>query len=122
MTKVIPVFRVFDRKKTIEFYIDWLGFSIDWEHAPTNSPFYLQLSLRGVKLDLSEHHGECSPGARISIVDFEDLFAYHQLLTDKQYPYMKPGLERVDWDPETLSMTVIDPFFNRIIFTQKTRP
>jgi hypothetical protein len=25
-TKVIPVLRIFDYKKAIEFYIDWLGF------------------------------------------------------------------------------------------------
>jgi Glyoxalase superfamily protein len=30
-TQVIPVLRIFDYKKTIEFYIEWLGFVIDWE-------------------------------------------------------------------------------------------
>ncbi|MEP7229033.1 MAG: glyoxalase superfamily protein [Ginsengibacter sp.] len=30
--KVIPILRIFDHKKAIEFYIDWLGFKIDWEH------------------------------------------------------------------------------------------
>ncbi len=31
--KVIPILRIFDYKKTIEFYIDWLGFKINWEHT-----------------------------------------------------------------------------------------
>lgn len=31
--KVIPVLRIFDYKKAIEFYVDWLEFKIDWEHT-----------------------------------------------------------------------------------------
>jgi len=26
--KVIPIFRIFDYQKTIEFYVDWLGFML----------------------------------------------------------------------------------------------
>lgn len=119
MAQIIPVFRAFDGQKTIEFYVDWLGFKIEWEHHPENSPFYMQLSMHGVRLDISAHHGECSPGGRISIVDFPDLKVYHKELLAKNYPYMKPGLERVEWSPDTLEMTVIDPFYNRIIFNEK---
>ena len=28
----IPVLRIFDETKAREFYIDFLGFSLDWEH------------------------------------------------------------------------------------------
>ena len=28
---VIPVLRIYDIDKTKDFYIDWLGFGIDWE-------------------------------------------------------------------------------------------
>ena len=117
-TTIIPVFRVFDYAKTIEFYVDWLGFTIDWEYRPEGLPFYMQVSLRGAAIELSEHHGECSPGARVSFRDFEGLADWHQLLNDKGYKYMHPGLERVEWKPDTLEMTVIDPFSNRIIFNE----
>ncbi len=30
--KVIPVLRIFDYKNAIEFYVDWLGLTINWEH------------------------------------------------------------------------------------------
>ena len=44
-TKVVPVLRIFDYAKTIEFYVDWLGFTIDWEHCfGDNSPLYMQVS------------------------------------------------------------------------------
>jgi len=118
MAIVIPVFRVFNYPKTIEFYVDWLGFTLNWQYKPEGSPFYLQASFRGATIDLSEHHGECSPGGKISIQGMEDLEAWHRLLLDKNYPYMKPGLERVPWKENTLSVTVIDPFFNRIIFNE----
>jgi hypothetical protein len=121
MAQIIPVFRVFDYDKAISFYIDWLGFKINWEHKPHGSPFYIQISMGDMKLDLSEHYGECSPGAKISIVDFEGLREYHRELSSKHYPYMKPGLEKSDREPGILTMTVIDPFFNRIVFSGKER-
>lgn len=31
--KAIPILRIFDYKKAIEFYVDWLGFKIVWEHT-----------------------------------------------------------------------------------------
>ncbi len=57
VTKVIPILRIFDYKRAIEFYIDWLGFKIDWEDKPANAPVYLQVSLHDIELHLSEHHG-----------------------------------------------------------------
>lgn len=37
--KVIPILRIFDEAKAREFYIDWLGFSVDWEHRfNSNTP------------------------------------------------------------------------------------
>jgi len=105
-----PIFRIFDYKKTIEFYRDWLGFKIDWEDKPSNSPIYMQVSLQGIVLHLSEHHGDCSPGARILIEDFEGLEDYHKALLEKKYQYMNPGIGKTPWNPETLCMEVIDPF------------
>lgn len=119
MATITPVFRVFDYEKTLEFYIGWLGCKIEWEHRPEGAPFYMRLSIQDVHFDLSEHHGECSPGGRFTIADFKGLEAYHRQLLDKKYPYMRPGLEKVEWDPTTLEMTVIDPFYNRILFNEK---
>lgn len=70
MATAIPIFRIFDYQKAIEFFIDWLGFTIDWKHNPDDTPIYLQISLNGIVLHLSEHHGDCSPGARIHIEGF----------------------------------------------------
>jgi catechol 2,3-dioxygenase-like lactoylglutathione lyase family enzyme len=116
---IIPVLRVFDYAKIIEFYVDWLGAKIEWEHKPEGSPFYMQISIRGLRINLSQHHGECSPGALVLIEDFENLTDYHKTLTDKKYTFMKPGLQQVEWDPGTITLRVIDPFYNTIEFSEK---
>ncbi len=65
---VIPVLRMYDIAKTREFYLDWLGFGIDWEHRyGENFPLYMQVSKDGIKLHLTEHHGDCTPGSKVFI-------------------------------------------------------
>ena len=34
LQKNIPILRIFDVSKAKEFYIDWLGFKINFEHPP----------------------------------------------------------------------------------------
>ncbi|MHA4896286.1 glyoxalase superfamily protein [Pedobacter sp. PWIIR3] len=116
MATINPIFRIFDYDKAIEFYITWLGFEIDWEHRPHDSPIYLQISLDNIILHLTEHHGDCTPGARAFIDNFENLKAYHSVLLEKAYKFNRPGLENVPWNPEVWSMEVIDPFGNRLSF------
>jgi catechol 2,3-dioxygenase-like lactoylglutathione lyase family enzyme len=33
--RVVPILRIFDVAKTREFYVDYLGFSVDFEHGST---------------------------------------------------------------------------------------
>lgn len=114
---IIPVLRIFDIAKTKEFYIDWLGFTIDWEHRfGENFPLYMQVSKDNIRLHLTEHHGDCCPGTKVFIDFAGQLSDYHASLTAKDYRYMKPGLEKAPW--EALTMTVIDPFGNRLLFSQ----
>ena len=43
--RVIPVLRIFDVTKAREFYLDYLGMSVDWEHRfEGTAPLYLQVS------------------------------------------------------------------------------
>ncbi|MEV4126817.1 glyoxalase superfamily protein [Nocardia sp. NPDC049707] len=54
----IPVLRIFDSAKAYEFYCDYLGFTVDWEHRfGVNFPLYAQLSRSSATVHLSEHHG-----------------------------------------------------------------
>ncbi len=116
MATIIPIFRIFDYDKALEFYVNWLGFKIDWEDNPDNAPMYMQVSLDGIFLHLTEHHGDCCPGARSYTDNFDGLTLYHEQLLKKDYKFNRPGLEKTPWNPDTLCMDVIDPFGNRLSF------
>lgn len=116
MASITPIFRVFNYDKVIEFYVDWLGFKIDWEDRQPNWPIYLQVSLGDIQLHLSEHHGDCTPGARAFINDFDNLKDYHQRLLDKNYTFNRPGIHTATWNNEFYTMEAIDPFGNRLTF------
>jgi hypothetical protein len=118
MATVIPILRIFDYPKTLEFYVDWLGFQIDWEDIQDNAPIYMQISKDDIVLHLSEHYGDCSPGARVYIDNFTRLIEYHQHLTDKDYKYMRPGIGPAPWNNNIMYMEVLDPFGNRLTFTR----
>ncbi|MEM6436951.1 MAG: glyoxalase superfamily protein, partial [Cyanobacteria bacterium P01_D01_bin.115] len=32
LAKTTPILRIFDEAKAKEFYVDFLGFQVDWEH------------------------------------------------------------------------------------------
>lgn len=119
MATVKPILRIFDYDKAIAFYIDWLGFRIDWQYGGDEIPVYMQLSLGDIVLHLSEHHGDGSPGVSIFIDDFRDLAAYHKKLSDKNYKYNRPGIDAPFYDPNAWEMSAIDPFGNRLIFVER---
>lgn len=113
----IPILRIFDEAKAKEFYLGFLGFRIDWEHrfAP-GLPLYCQVSRSGLRLHLSEHHGDASPGSTV-FVWMEGIEAFHAELTGKRYPYSRPGIDEGGPGGPTLEMP--DPFGNRIRFCEK---
>jgi catechol 2,3-dioxygenase-like lactoylglutathione lyase family enzyme len=111
-----PIFRIFDVAKAKEFYLDFLGFTLEWEHRfGTQSPVYMQVSHAGFVLHLSEHYGDACPGST-TFVRVQGLAAYHAQLLAKRYPYLRPGIERSDRG--SLCVTVVDPFGNRIRFDE----
>jgi catechol 2,3-dioxygenase-like lactoylglutathione lyase family enzyme len=109
-----PVLRIFDEAKARQFYVDYLGFAVDFEHrfAP-DAPIYLGVSLGACKLHLSEHHGDGAPGARLR-VPIDELEAYHAALVAKRYKYYRPGLQDQEWG--TREMAVEDGFGNKLVF------
>ena len=114
--QVVPILRIFDVAKAREFYLGFLGFTVDWEHRfEPELPLYMQVSLGTLILHLSEHHGDGCPGSTV-FVRVRGLAAYHAELIAKRYSYMRPGLER--GEDGSLSVHVIDPFGNRLRFDE----
>jgi len=111
-----PIFRIFDEAKAKEFYLDFLGFSLDWEHRfGENFPIYASVSRAGMVLHLSAHHGDASPGSN-AFVRMNGVRDYQRELAAKDYTYMKPGIEEEAWG---LVMEVTDPFSNHIRFCEQ---
>ncbi len=105
-----------DEAKAREFYVGFLGFSIDWEHRfADDAPLYMQISRDGCVIHLSEHYGDCVPGGALRI-GTDDVDQMNRELLDKQYKYARPGVTHTPW--HTREMTVKDPFGNRLVFSQ----
>lgn len=113
MKAPIPVLRSFDEAKAREFYVDFLGFTVDWEHRfAEGMPLYMQISRGGCVLHLSEHHGDCAPGARVR-VETPDLDKYLEGLRASGYANCRPGrAERQPWGLREIDLA--DPFGNRL--------
>ena len=110
-----PVLRIFDEVKAKEFYVDFLGFTVDWEHRfEEGLPLYVQISKDDCVLHLSEHHGDCCPGSAMRI-ETNELEAFQKELVAKQYKNARPGIEKKPWGSN--EMSVSDPFGNRLTFT-----
>lgn len=114
--ETIPILRIFSVDKAKEFYLDFLGFSLDWEHRfAEDLPLYMQVSRGTLRLHLTEHHGDACPGATV-FVRMRGIEALHRELAAKAYRYLRPGMERAPWGARVMEVT--DPFGNRIRFNE----
>src|SRR2546422_8057132 len=108
--QTIPVLRIFDEAKARKFYVDYLGFAVDWEHRfGDNFPLYMQISRAGCTLHLSEHYGDACPGST-AFVRIEGIDELHAELAAKQYKFLRPCIEIAPWNAKV--METIDPFGN----------
>lgn len=114
-SNITPILRSFDEAKAREFYVDFLGFNIDWEHRfEPDLPLYMQVSRAGCVLHISEHHGDCNPGGAMRI-QVDDVDAFQQELIAKKYKHARPGVCDTPWGSR--DMTITDPFGNKLTFT-----
>jgi hypothetical protein len=110
-----PILRIFDEEKAKEYYVDFLGFKIDWEHRFEESlPLYCQISRGHLVLHLSGHHADSSPGSGV-FVRMKGLKEFNAELLAKNYKHAKPGIVQQPWG---LEMKITDPFNNSIRFSE----
>ncbi|MBJ3777475.1 glyoxalase superfamily protein [Acuticoccus mangrovi] len=117
MAAVTPILRIFDTEKAREFYIDFLGFEVVFEHRYGEEfPLYMGIRREGVDLHLSEHHGDAAPGAHVRIA-VTGLADWTVRLRAANYRYARPGEPRATpWG--TTEITITDPFANRLTFVE----
>lgn len=112
----IPILRIFDVDKAMEFYSGFLGFNVEWEHRfDERAPVYMQVTRGGCTLHLSQHHGDCCPGSTV-FLRVRGLENFHREITAKEYGFLRPGIETTFHNSRC--MEVIDPFGNRLRFDE----
>ena len=115
LISAVPILRIFSEQKAREFYLDFLGFSLDWEHRfEEGMPLYAQVRRGELVLHLSEHYGDATPGSTV-FIPTEDIDALHRELEAKAYKYARPGVEDLPWGRQ---MQIADPFGNRLRFCE----
>lgn len=110
-----PILRSFDEAKTKEFYLDFLGFQLEFEHRfEPETPLYMGVRKGDCVIHLSEHFGDGVPGSALRI-PVDDVTAYMDELRAKNYRHARPGVPELrEWG--TRDITICDPAGNRLNF------
>lgn len=113
---VIPQFRITDAEGSMPFYIEGLGFEIDWEHRfEPGFPVFMQLTREGQTIFLTEHAGDCQVGGAAYFV-VPDVDACYQQFSARGVIATEPP-EDTPWG--TREMVVTDPDGNRLRFANQ---
>jgi catechol 2,3-dioxygenase-like lactoylglutathione lyase family enzyme len=115
MNHAVPVLRIGDFDEAKAFYVNWLGFSVDWEFRfGDDFPVYAQVARDGITLHLTQHAGDCAFGG-LAHIEVDDLDALWQTW-DATRPATLPRPQRMPWN--ALALRIPDPFGNRLSFQQ----
>jgi len=111
--RVVPQLRMTDWARTRAFYVDGLGFTVDWEHRfEPGFPVFAQLTRDGLSLFLTEHEGDCQPGGAAYLV-VDDVDALYREISGRGITPAEPP-DNTPW--QTREMAVVDPDGNRLRF------
>jgi len=107
------VFFVKDAGRSLRFYTEQLGFSVDWKDSNEDPPYVFQVSLFGFELILNQtgERTETRAGSGRVFIGLED----DQIVPVRKHIAEK-GIEteRVDWGRPTL--VIRDPDQNELFF------
>jgi catechol 2,3-dioxygenase-like lactoylglutathione lyase family enzyme len=112
--KAIPTFRITNYRKALDFYCDFLGCSMDWEHRfGPEDPVYMQVSKYGLVLHLSENNRFQTGG--VVFVTTTAIDEYAKELNGRR-SNMPVTVSDTPW--QTRQMEIEDPFGNLLRFNE----
>ena len=116
----IPVLRMFDEAKARAFYLDYLGFEVDWESRffPT-APLYMQIHLGAAILHLNGHAKAEAPISEVNIPVL-GLQNFCDYLIAKEADYPKPIAVDPRYQGRNTDLNLYDPFDNYLVFCSQT--
>ena len=113
---VIPQLRITRAADSLPFYVQGLGFTVDWQHQfEPNFPLFLQQTRQGQTIFLTEHTGDCKVGAAVYFVvpDVDECF----------HLFSATGIKPTEAPQDTAwgsrEMVVTDPDGNRLRFATR---
>ena len=110
---VIPQLRITEVEPSEHFYIDGLGFALDWEHRfEPGFPLFMQLTREGQMIFLSQHSGDCEPGGAVYFI-VQDA---QRCLAEIKAKGIQPANDIGDTPWGTREFLLIDPDGNRLHF------
>lgn len=111
MQAVIPALRIGDYERAKGFYLDGLGFSLDWEHRfEPGFPVFVQITREGMTIYLTQHRGDCAPGGLVHFF-VDDVDALHAEFVGRGVPIDQPPGDNL---PGIRDMQIIDPDGNKL--------
>lgn len=118
MGQAIPVLKIEDEDLARSFYVDSLGFKVDWDwrHEP-DLPIYMGLSRDGWVIHLTEHAEDCDPGGAVYFIA-DNITEFLQELK-RNNPGMENELVEQPWGQTELML--LDPFQNKLRFATPTK-
>src|SRR5262245_17476077 len=115
--RVIPALRITHYQRAKEFYLEHLGFTLEWEHRfEPGFPVFMSIFRDGMQLYLTEHEGDCKVGGLVHFV-IADVDAWNAEFEGR-------GVRATDPPNNDLgfrNMTVTDPDGNQLRFMEPTK-
>ncbi|WP_422769291.1 glyoxalase superfamily protein [Plantactinospora sp. WMMC1484] len=127
-SNTIPVLRIFAVAPALEFYVDFLGFTLDFggPNAGPGTAYYGQVSRHDTTLHLAETAYDAGQGATVFLwIDGIDELRERLNQRRTEVPVWGPAVwtpevEQAQWDGRVL--TVADPFGNHLRFSEPQDP
>jgi catechol 2,3-dioxygenase-like lactoylglutathione lyase family enzyme len=116
MQTVIPQLRISNAQRSLAFYVEALGFEVDWEHQfEPGYPLFFQLTREQQTIFLTEHAGDCEVGGAVyfRVPDAASLCA--TFVARGAVPREAPAA--TPWG--TVEFMLIDPDGNRLRFASE---
>lgn len=115
--RVVPALRITDDARSRAYYVETLGFTVEWEHRfESGFPVFMSVVRDGMRLFLSEHAGDCRVGGLVHFV-IPDVDAWHEEFRRKGALVAEPPNDDLGFR----NMTVKDPDGNQLRFMEPAR-
>ena len=110
---VIPQLRITNAERSLAFYVNGLGFQIDWKHQfEPGYPLFFQITRAGQTIFLTEHTGDCEVGGAVYFI-VPDARAYYAEFQQRGIVAAKAP-EDTPWG--TCEFMLTDPDGNKLRF------